>query len=387
MLVDIVNLTIQIYTFMLLAISSYSLYVFKMFPSLQKTFESKEWPMVSIIIPVKNEEDTVKNCLDSILRIDYPSKEIIVVEGVSKDRTSLIIQEYRDKVTILKEEPKPSSWVGKSWACHQGFLKSTGEILLFTDSDTLHSSDSLKRSVNYFVNNKVDLLSLYPKLVFRCLSERIMMPFIALIIVFFFGGSKVNNDASKTSNANGQYLLTKRSAYLATGGHYSIRREIVEDIKLAEAYKKSGFRIRLLYGFDVFETRMYSDFQELWSGWVKNAYAGLNFSKLNLLAGLSSIYLGFILPFNILSYNIITGNVFSNPIGISNIIEIIIIYSCMSIFYFKIGGSLKYAVFTPVAAAIYFTMILVSFYKVVIGGGVEWKDTIYDLVSMKSQEE
>jgi len=176
MLVDIVNLTIQIYTFMLLAISSYSLYVFKMFPSLQKTFESKEWPMVSIIIPVKNEEDTVKNCLDSILRIDYPSKEIIVVEGVSKDRTSLIIQEYRDKVTILKEEPKPSSWVGKSWACHQGFLKSTGEILLFTDSDTLHSSDSLKRSVSYFINNKVDLLSLYPKLVFRCLSERIMMP-------------------------------------------------------------------------------------------------------------------------------------------------------------------------------------------------------------------
>src|SRR3972149_4740115 len=110
------ELVLQTCTVILVLTSLYSLYMFKAFPSLPKNVDSASWPKVSIVVPVKDEGDTIALCLDSLQALDYVSKEIIVVDGGSKDGTRKILQKYRQGVVVVEEGALPDGWIGKNWA-------------------------------------------------------------------------------------------------------------------------------------------------------------------------------------------------------------------------------------------------------------------------------
>jgi chlorobactene glucosyltransferase len=358
----------------------------KVFPSLPTTAAAATWPKVSIIVPVKDEEDTIELCLDTLLNLEYSSKEIIVIEGGSEDGTGRVLQTYSDKVTVLNERALPDGWIGKNWACHLGYLRSKGELLLFTDGDTAHVPSSLKRSVKHLLTNDVDMVSIYPKLVTRSFGERLMTPLIAFLIFIYSGGNRVNDDASSRHMANGQYILTTKSTYEKVGGHAAIKNEIVEDVKMAEAYKSRGCRVRVVYGFDALETRMYSDFGELWRGWVKNTYAGFNFSPVKFVGGGLAVFAAFLLPFFILAYGTFSSGGLFNLFTVYGSFCSVVVMGAMAILHHKIGGSLKYTLLTPLAVTVYFAIMLVSFYKVTAGGGVGWKERKYNLKTMRKED-
>src|SRR2546427_3640067 len=277
------------------------------FPTLPKqTGSGSTFPPVSIILPVRNQARTVGECVRSLVGLEYPNKEIIVVDGGSTDGTRELVKKFAHEITLVAEEPLPVSWVGKNWACHIGYKKSRGELLLFTDGDSVHATDSLARSVNYLQFENVDLVTLAPGTILRTFGERLLQPPIFLLIMILVGGKLVNDDNRQNAIGNGQYMLFRREAYEKIGGHYAVRDKIIEDYSLGRLLKRAGMRLRFVTASDALGVRMYANLGEIWRGWRKNFYTVSE--KHMLPRAVTRILLMFtflVLPFVILGYGIL----------------------------------------------------------------------------------
>jgi len=238
-------------------------------------------PLVSILVPARDEEDNIRDCLRSLTAQDYPNFEIIVVDDLSRDGTGRIVEEFaRDHpfIRLIKGRELPDNWHGKNHACHQAFLESRGEWLLFVDADTRHSPASLTQTMNYVLRNQVDMLSLYPHFEAVTFWEKVVMPAVGRMILIGAPFELVNSDHAifrLFAMAIGQFILISRRAYEATGGHRAVRNVVVEDIEIAKQVKKKELRLRFLYGIDLLSTRMYARFSDLWRGWSRSFYGGM----------------------------------------------------------------------------------------------------------------
>ena len=362
-------------------ILSYSGILMLGFPKLEKSsikninYES----LVSIIIPTRNEADSIKSCIESILNLDYHNTEIIVVDGGSTDKTKEILQKYKKYIKIINEPKLPSKWIGKNWACHVGYQHSIGDLLLFTDADTIHSTWSLSSTVNYLKKSKSDLLSLYPKILNFTFWEKFLMPPISSFIVFYTQGKKTNDDNKKKWMANGQYILIKKETYEKVGGHKKIKERIYEEYRLAELIKKSGYKIRLLHAPDALKTRMYSNFKDIWEGFQKNSFAGMNYSLIRLISFsilLISIHL---FPFIFFIYEIFNLFILNQSVNILWSTSILsFTYVWMFIFYKKIDADVKYVIIYPLSIIFYIGILFKSAYLILSKKGVTWKNRTYN---------
>src|SRR5438034_736221 len=218
------------------------------FPTLPNhTGTGSNVPLVSIILPVRNQARTVSDCVRSLVGLEYPDKEIIVVDGGSTDGTRELVQKFSHEITLVDEEPLPVGWVGKNWACHLGYKRSRGELLLFTDGDSVHAIDSLARSVNYLRAENADLVTLAPGAILRSFWERLLQPPIFLLIMILVGGKLVNDDNRLNAIGNGQYMLFRREAYDRIGGHYAVRDKIIEDYSLGIVMLDNSIGVSPLY--------------------------------------------------------------------------------------------------------------------------------------------
>ena len=230
---------------------------------------SGEVPVVSVIVPARNEEACLGECLRSLQEQTGIDHEVIVVNDNSTDRTGDIARSYGG-MKVIDAAPLPPGWTGKCHAAHVGAQAALGEWLLFTDADTIHRHRSLRHAVQEAENNSVDMLSYSPKQEVRGLWERALMPVIFAELRRQYPPREVSRADSPIAAANGQYLLIKRAAYDAIGGHVAVRDSLLEDVEIAKRLKQSGRKIRFRYGRDALRTRMYRTFPQMWEGWTKN---------------------------------------------------------------------------------------------------------------------
>ncbi|EQD51995.1 glycosyl transferase domain protein, group 2 family protein [mine drainage metagenome] len=260
-------------------------------------------PSLSVILPARNEEDAIGACLDSLAAQDYRSSggslEVIVVDGGSSDRTRELARAHPIGATVLDEPPLPAGWVGKNWACHQGYLRSRGEYLLFLDSDLVLAPPVLRRAVDQARAERTCLLSLASRIVMRGFWERVVMPLFTQFVLVYFVAPRANVDTSHRAMANGQFMLFTRGGYESVGGHAAIRGTILEDVHLAQRVKGQGQRLRVYWTPDWVTTRMYADRKEMREGLLKNLH-GTRFSALRQLGLASLVALFFLSPFAIL---------------------------------------------------------------------------------------
>ena len=226
-------------------------------------------PAVSVIIPARNEEASLGECLASLINQHGIEHEIIVVNDASTDNTRHIAQSFAT-VTLIDADTLPDGWSGKSNACWSGAKIAKGRWLLFTDADTIHRNASLRHAVKEAEYHNCDLLSYSPKQELHGLLQRMLMPLIFAELRKQYPPKKVNDQRSYIAAANGQYLLIRREAYQLLGGHAAIAHTLLEDVELAKAAKKSGMKIRFRYGRDSVRTHMYRTFGQMWEGWTKN---------------------------------------------------------------------------------------------------------------------
>ena len=192
-------------------------------------------PLISVIVPVRNEETKVARCLESLIGQDYPRFEIIVIDDKSTDCTGQIIAEIAARfpsIRVIQGRDSRPGWLGKCNALHHGSPHAKGEWLVFSDADTFHHPNSLRDAVGAAISYKVDMISFMPVQELYSFAERTIMP--TLLGSFLMGDptNKINDPKSRRAYAYGQYIMVKRTTYDAIGGHESVKDQILDDISI-----------------------------------------------------------------------------------------------------------------------------------------------------------
>jgi len=226
-------------------------------------------PEISIIVPARNEEVCLGDCLTSLVAETGVAFEIIVVDDGSTDRTRAIAESFA-VVRVLSPGPLPPGWTGKNNAVVAGAKEARGEWLLFTDADTVHLPGSLVRALAEAKENRAELLSYSPEQIVVTFAEKVVMPVIFAELASQYPPAKVRDQSSGVVAANGQYILVRRDAYQSVGGHGAVADKILEDVALARAFRAAGYKVHFRYGAGAVRTRMYRKWHELREGWTKN---------------------------------------------------------------------------------------------------------------------
>lgn len=210
-------------------------------------------PKVSIILAARNEEKCIGKCIDSLLNQDYPNFEIICVNDSSSDNTSKIMQEYQllnsNKVIVINVKIPSEDWIGKNWACYQGYLKSSGEIFLFTDADTICSPCTLSMAVEHLSRDKLDALTIRPNFLCESIWSKIIFPVILTFSHVKYSSLRINNDKSrKHGYFFGCFYLIRRNTYETVGTHYEVKNQITEDVVLGDKVKQQGYKLKAYRG-------------------------------------------------------------------------------------------------------------------------------------------
>lgn len=242
---------------------------------------------LSVIVPARNEEANLPECLASLLAQDErifalgTDWELIVVDDDSTDSSRRIadsLAQTHPGLRVLSAPPlsdlkAADALTGKNNACWAGAQVAAGKALLFTDADTIHEAGDLRRALHEAERNEVALLSYSPRQILHGLAQHTVMPLIFAELASVYPPAKVNDPAERIAAANGQFLLVERAVYFAAGGHRALGRAVLEDVELATRIKRAKNTIRLRYAPDALSTRMYHGFQDMVEGWTKNLAA------------------------------------------------------------------------------------------------------------------
>jgi len=234
-----------------------------------------EAPFVSIVVPARNEEVNIGECVSSLVGMEYPAFEVLVVDDRSHDRTAEIVgklpQGNAAELRLIRGKALPEGWFGKPWACWQGARVARGDLLLFTDADTVHTQDLLSQTVGELNKEGADVLTLLGRQVMGSFWEQLLQPQFFMLLAFRFPrvGTPRKPHQWKHAIANGQYILFRREVYEASGGHEAVAGEVVEDLRLAQLLVRGGWKL-VVRGGEGLRTRMYRSLDELVEGWTKN---------------------------------------------------------------------------------------------------------------------
>ena len=234
-----------------------------------KSYENIVFPKVSVILPARNEEKYIEKCLDSLLKQDYSNYEIVVINDSSSDRTGEIIQKYstkNSKIIFINAEAKPEGWTGKNWACYQGYIKSTGQLFLFTDADTIHSSSTISLAVNNLLAKELDALTAIPKILANDFWTKITLPILWTLSISRYSALKANDPKTNVGYFFGSFFIITKKTYEAVGTHKAVKEEIVEDGALGRKVKEQGFKLRVVHGEDHIQAVWARNSSTLWHG-------------------------------------------------------------------------------------------------------------------------
>ena len=233
-------------------------------------------PLVSVTVPARNEERSIRSCVESICASAYPEFEVIVVDDRSDDSTldlaRAIPPNRARRVLVVEGLELPDGWMGKPWACTQGARVAEGNLLFFTDADTVHAPELLGRAVAGLAEDQGDALTLLGRQIMDTFWERLVQTHMMAAFVFRFPNPGKPRPPARWRDAiaNGQFILFDRRVYEKIGGHEAVKGEVVEDQRLAQILCRSGKRLAVREGEAVLATRMYRSLDELIEGWSKN---------------------------------------------------------------------------------------------------------------------
>jgi glycosyltransferase involved in cell wall biosynthesis len=347
-------------------------------PAAPHRFPTSELPIpeVSIIVPARNEEASLAACLESLTTQTGVAFEIIVVDDSSSDHTREIAGSFAGVRIISPGDPPAhptgkswteKSWTGKNNAVVAGAGEARAPWLLFTDADTIHLPGSLQSALAEAKREQADLLSYSPEQVVVTFTERAVMPIIFAELAVQYPPRKVLEQNSVA--ANGQYILVRRAAYDAVGGHSAVATEILEDVALARLFHNAGKRVYFRYGGDVVRTRMYRSWPELREGWTKNL--ALLFPQPTHLALQSLLF--WMVAWSALAIAVY-GAVTQHFLWMPSAALWLVLYRRIRVAHFASANNLLAMAFGPPI----FAYLLLRSKKAHASGQVSWKGRAYD---------
>ena len=276
-----------------------------------KARELEPAPKVSILVPARNEEAEIGDCLRSLLQQTHPDVEIVVLDDRSTDRTAAIVRAVGgDRVRLITGVELPDGWTGKNWACHQLAEAATGEVLCFVDADTNLAPDAVASVVSTLVTHDVGLVAVLLRSDTDGVAEAVLLPMVNHAVLGLFPTSLIHRSPHPDLAIGfGPFLTISRQAYDDAGGHAAHPSHVVDDMRLARSVKAAGHEIRLVNGTDLVSTRWYHGLREIWHGFSKNAYGGIAYRSGLALAAVAILMPLLVLPFVRLIVGLFTGSV------------------------------------------------------------------------------
>ncbi len=339
-----------------------------------------EAPLVSIIVAARNEERRIHEAINSILGLDYPNMEVIVVDDRSEDGTGDILDRIAATSLVLKVihiVELPSGWLGKNHALWIGSSMAEGDLFLFTDADIVMEPTVLSRAVRYMRKDHLDHLAVTP----RMNMPGTFLAMFGLSFIFFFSlftrPWKARDPESRSHIGIGAFNMVRSGAYRAAGGHEAIRLRPDDDMKLGKILKKHGFRSDVVHGPEFLSVEWYASVKEAVRGLEKNAFAGCDYRISLVLSVLAFLLLGIMFPYAAV---FVADGAARSIFCIVVILQILLVADCAR---FHGARPLHAAGLAP-ASVLLFWIILRTTVLNVVRGGIYWRGTFYSLKELKN---
>ena len=342
-------------------------------------------PLVSVIVPARDEAANIARCASSVLGTTYPRLEVIVVDDHSRDDTAAIagaIARRDPRLRVIAAPDLPPGWFGKPWAAATGARAARGEILCFIDADTVHAPDLITRTVNAMRSRGAAMVTVAGRQEMGSFWETLLQTQVFALLAMRYGGTETVNRSRRTWDkiANGQCIAITRAAYDAVGGHGAVRDKVAEDLMLAQRLFSDGHRTALVLGTAQLSTRMYTSLGEIVRGWGKNVFAGgidalppMPALRWLFPLGLTAFPLAQLLPVALLVAALL-GAALSAPVLSWLVATLAATLIGWAAVYLRAGRSPLYALAFPLGAAV---LLWIFGGAIVRGRRVSWKGRDY----------
>ena len=335
-------------------------------------------PRISVLVPARDEEENIEACVRSLLALNYPNFEVVVLDDHSSDDTYALLCRLRDRdhrLRVLIGADLPPDWYGKPFACWQLANAASGELLLMTDADCLFTPDALLLALGARQEHRADVVSLVPDLRCEGFWERLLIPIQYFVIFAFLPTPFIRATPYPWfAAANGAFLFLSRETYFAVDGHRAVRQQLAEDVKFAQHVKREGCSLWYGDGSRTYWVRMYHGLPELWAGFAKNLFPAFSHNLPLLLWVVFLIVAVFVLPPLWALWGGLTGAAWTGlPLG-----------AYLGLAAVRLGLTLRfgrdsggYALLNPLAWSVVVGIALSSAYRSLSGRGNAWKGRVY----------
>jgi glycosyltransferase involved in cell wall biosynthesis len=340
-------------------------------------------PLLSIIVPARNEEEAITDSILSQLKQDYERIEWILVNDRSTDRTRDKLERLAKmdkRIRVLHIDTLEKGWLGKNQALYKGYLISKGSLILFTDADVLYKDPSiLSRAVGVFQSQKLDHLTLAPNIKSKTFWLKSFVAFFLFGFSFYKRPWKANDPSSGIGVGIGAFNLITRAAYESIGTHEKIKHMPDDDLQLGIHIKKAGKSQGLLTALQSLEVEWYHSLKGAFQGLEKNTFAGLHYSILLVVFAMTGVFCSTVLPF----LTIFTGGALIRTVSMSIILLIFITY--FKVIKEMTNESPLLILSLPVTALLFIYSIARATFLTFRRGGIEWRGTIYPLKELREK--
>jgi len=338
--------------------------------------ELKQGPLVSVLVPMRDEEENVNRCLDALRAQNYKNYEILVIDDNSSDGTLTMLNRIAredPRIRVYRGAPLPEDWYGKPYALQQLAQNAKGEILIFTDADTIHGPSSISWAVTNMEVSNSDFISGYVGQNIQSFGEQITVPLMFFLTGFFI--PLFMNRCTKYSffsTALGQFMAVKRNVFEKIGGFSTVRKKTTEDMYLARHIKAQGFKTMFLDLGDQVQCRMYQGYQAAVEGIGKNIFDFFGKNSLIIFLLILAVTLFLLLPFPLLINSILNGGQ-----QLEVLLAINILYTVSWAALFLDRKIPWYRSFLwPLMYLNLIYMAFFSWFKTISGRGFRWKDRV-----------
>lgn len=251
--------------------------------------QTNDTRLISVLVPARNEGDTIGPCVRALLAQDNQNVEVLVLDDHSDDDTAAIVRSFDDtRLRLLTGEALPTGWTGKNWACHQLAQQARGDVLCFVDADTLLAPSTMSSALALLDDEEADLVTLLVAAEYNSTTEAVLLPMVnhallALFPVWLMHGRRF----PRLALGLGPFMMIQSASYEACGGHAAAPAHVVDDVELCRAVKGVGGAVRLANGTSMVSTRWYGNLRDIWRGFSKNAFGALDS---NLLIAASTVF-------------------------------------------------------------------------------------------------
>ncbi len=341
---------------------------------------SKPGPLVSVLIPARNEEQNIENCLKSIQEQDYSNFEVIVLDDNSEDRTAQIVDKIAakdERIRLIKGKPLAPGWAGKPFACYQLAQNAQGSWLLFIDADTTSEPCMVRSTLGAAIDLDLSLLSGFPRQMAESLPEKLALPIMYFILMTWLPLWWVHRHVGRMPSVTiGQFLLFRRDEYWRIGGHLAVKDKILEDVWLGVETVRHGGRHEAIDLSTVFQCRMYRTVGAMWEGFVKWMYSIAALSPVALVGLLAVAFVFGLAPFYWL-WNGFLGEAAPTDWRYIIVFQVGMILLMRWLVERHFRQSLLSTFLHPIGFSFWYAAGLYGFWRELVGLGVRWKERIY----------